>query len=277
MPVYYKPPPQKPRIISATPLLVQPLQQWIGALPRHARQIARPCLSCKLNPLIAPWSSCTFNPAEGGVVMVIKAPHGWHEHEVFHGSPLVQEHEISCSAASGSYCVSFDQGCPATCKSEEYECKIPGLRPGEVHLAESCRFGSRLMSDQKKHQWWKLGLLSLELSLLQFWGVFFCVLLQIHCFESPLDLGVSREGQTIIIASFRPPLHTSPIKNIQESTVMNCHPNMMFLPHLQFRFTVLPGRCELLFSCAMPTCVQRDGSDLREQRWCGLLHAQGPT
>lgn len=46
-----------------------------------------------------------------------------------------KEHEISCSAASGSYCVSFDQGCPATCKSEEYECKIPGPRPGEAGVS----------------------------------------------------------------------------------------------------------------------------------------------
>ena len=256
MRAYYNPPgqplAQKPRIISATPLLVQPLQQWIGALPHHARQIARPCLSCKLNPLIAPWSSCTFNPAtEGGVVMVIKAPHGWHEHDFSLGP-------------AGAWNLLFSSFW------ELLRILWPGM---PSHLQE----WGVWMQNSRPSTWWGTR-----------------VLLQIQWFESHLDLGVLQEGQTLIIASFRPPLHTSPIKNIQESTFMNCHPDMWFLPHVQFRFAsyitrrgsarvtpvpcwlVLPGRCELLFSCAMPTCLQRDGSDLREQWWCGLLHAQGP-
>ena len=43
-----------------------------------------------------------------------------------------QGHEISCSAPSGSYCVDFDQGCPATCKNGEYECKRAGLKAGQA-------------------------------------------------------------------------------------------------------------------------------------------------
>ena len=56
-----------------------------------------------------------------------------------------QDHEISCSAPSGSYCVDFDQGCPATCKNEEYECKRTGLKAGQADSrSRPCGHGQEL-------------------------------------------------------------------------------------------------------------------------------------
>ncbi|CAK9058763.1 unnamed protein product [Durusdinium trenchii] len=43
-----------------------------------------------------------------------------------------KDHEISCSGASGSYCVPFDTGCPAKCHKDEYECHRPGVSAGEA-------------------------------------------------------------------------------------------------------------------------------------------------
>ena len=127
--------------------------------------------------------------------MVIKAPHGSHEHDFSLGP-------------AGAWNLLF---------SSFWEL-LRILRPGmPSHLQE----WGVWMQNSRPSTWWGTR-----------------VLLQIQWFESHLDLGVLQEGQTLIIASFRPPLHTSPIKNIQESKI----------------YELSSGHVVLFSTCSIPLC-----------------------